>query len=259
MSVRCGDGILKDDPAIALQPPFNEQMSDSIRATPPLAGVKFEAKWKTYGTTSSLPPQTQRLLLVMSPRGYQSHAGRIVFDAGELAQQPRQESLRSWLDKSSGISETIPSGIFDSLPLDKGFVWHAGGRRVDDGMQAAVEQSIVQAAIDQSKAEEQLLRAMQKANEEEEARQLQLALAVSQQEDRELQAAIERSRSTRAAALLPIVEIMSSDDEAEIRVISSRANEVDSNSLFAMGFAKGVNLVEHLSYNANHSLCVTHS
>jgi hypothetical protein len=245
MSVRCSDGILKDDPALAVQPPFNEQIGDSTRATPPSAGFKFEAKWKVYGASACLPPQSQRLLLVMSPRGYQSHAGRIVFDAGEMVQQPRpttRQSIRAWLGSASGETSTfdsVPIGIFDALPLDKGFLWETGRRRVDDGLQAAVEQSIVQAAIEQSKAEEQLLREIKYAHEEEEARQLQLALAASQQEDHELQTAIERSRKTGAAALSHIVEILSSDDESDIRVISSRDKPADTGSLFGMGFSKG--------------------
>ena len=48
MKVRSGDGILKDDPALALQPPFDEQMGDAKRATPPSSGLRFEAKWKVY-------------------------------------------------------------------------------------------------------------------------------------------------------------------------------------------------------------------
>jgi hypothetical protein len=245
MSVRCVDGILKDDPALALKPPFNEQIVDSMRKTPPSAGLRFEAKWKVYGTSASLPPQSQRLLLVMSPRGNQSHAGRIVFDAGETVFQPLQHrpSIRSWLggagEEARHTDATpFPVGIFDSQPLDEEFFRDAGRRAVNDGMQVAVEQSIIQAAIDQSKAEEQLLRVMLQAQEEEEARQLKIALALSQQEDRELQAVIQRSQTSRAGPAQPVVQILSSDDESVD--VSSRGNAVDCSSLYAMGFAEGV-------------------
>ena len=266
MSVRCGEGILKDDPSIALKPPFNEDIADSSRATPPSSGVKFEAKWKFYGTTASLPPHSQRLLLVMSPRGYQSRAGRIVFDAGELAYQPRQLRQRlipSMLGGACGgpsDDDFAPNGVFDIQPLDKGFLWKEGRPAVDDRMQVAMEQSIMQAAIDQSKAEEQLLRVMQQAQEEEEARQLQLALAVSQQEDRELQAVMQRSRASHSLAQLAVVEILSSDDDGDIAVIPSRDNEDDCSSLYAMGFAKGVT-AQRISLNtrALYSRCFSHS
>jgi hypothetical protein len=244
MSVRCADGILKDDPALALKPPFNEQINDSARKTPPFAGLKFEAKWKVYGTTTSLPPQSQRLLLVMSPRGYQSHAGRIVFDAGETVHQPLQhrQSLRSWLGGSSGEAlqmDTAATSIFDSQPLDEGFYKGKERRAVDGEMQAAVEQSIIQAAIDQSKADEQLSRAMQQAQDEEEARQLKIALALSQNEDLELQSVIERSRVSCAVPTHPVVEILSSDDDSDILVVSSRADAVNGSSLYDMGFSEG--------------------
>ena len=252
MKVRSGDGILKDDPALALQPPFDEQMGDAKRATPPSSGLRFEAKWKVYSTTAALPPQSQRLLLVMSPHGYQSHPGRIVFTAGELVHQPptmqqqqQQRSIRTWLGgASAGISpmDSDPTGIFDSQPLDKGFFFGERASAADDGMQAAVEQSIMQAAMDQSMAEQQLVRVMQQAQEEEEARQLQMALAVSKQaEDLELQAVIERSRASRATALQPIVEVLSSDDDADVQVISTRISGVEGSSLYDMGFAQGAN------------------
>jgi len=250
MSVRSGDGILKDDPALALQPPFNEQMGDAKRATPPSSGVRFEAKWKVYATTASLPPQSQRLLLVMSPRGYQSHAGNIVFSVGELDHQPpamqQQPSIRSWFGGASAgaaHADPDPTGIFDSQPLDQGFFWGEGGRAVDDGMQAAVEQSVMQAAIDQSMAEQQLVRVMKQAEEEEEARQLRMALAVSQQsEDRELQAVIERSLVSRATAVQPVVQVLSSDDDdADVQVISTRSSGVAGSSLYDMGFSQGEN------------------
>jgi hypothetical protein len=181
----------------------------------------------------------------MSPRGNQSHAGRIVFDAGETVFQPLQHrpSIRSWLggagEEARHTDATpFPVGIFDSQPLDEEFFRDAGRRAVNDGMQVAVEQSIIQAAIDQSKAEEQLLRVMLQAQEEEEARQLKIALALSQQEDRELQAVIQRSQTSRAGPAQPVVQILSSDDESVD--VSSRGNAVDCSSLYAMGFAEGV-------------------
>jgi hypothetical protein len=238
MSVRCGEGILKDDPALALQSPFKEQIEDLKRSTPPSSGVRFEAKWKIYGTCATLPPQSQRLLLVMSPRGYQSHGGRVSFTACELSHQPPQMqlSIRTWLGGAGGGSD--PTCIFDSQPLDKG--WDVARREVNDGMAAAVEQSIIQAAIEQSKAEDHLLRVMEQAQEEEEARQLHAALALSRQEDRELQTVIERSRLFHATSAQPIVEILSSDDESDVQVVSSRGHEVNASSLYELGFAKGV-------------------
>jgi hypothetical protein len=238
MSVRCGEGILKDDPALALQSPFKEQIEDLKRSTPPSSGLRFEAKWKVYGTCATLPPQSQRLLLVMSPRGYQSHAGRISFTACELSHQPPQiqQCIRTWLGGAGGGSD--PTCIFDSQPLDKG--WDVARREVNDGMAAAVEQSIIQAAIEQSKAEDQLLRVMEQAQEEEEARQLHAALALSRQEDRELQTVIERSRLFHATSAQPVVEILSSDDESDVQVVSSRGHEVNASSLYELGFAKGV-------------------
>jgi hypothetical protein len=103
-----------------------------------------------------------------------------------------------------------------------------------------VEQSIIQAAIEQSKAEDQLLRVMEQAQEEEEARQLHAALALSRQEDRELQTVIERSRLFHATSAQPVVEILSSDDESDVQVVSSRGHEVNASSLCELGFAKGV-------------------
>jgi hypothetical protein len=101
---------------------------------------------------------------------------------------------------------------------------------------------------------------MQQAQEEEEARQLQVALAVSQQEDRELQAVMQRSRASHSLAQLAVVEILSSDDDGDIAVIPSRDNAVDCSSLYAMGFAKGVT-AQRISLNtrALYSRCFSHS
>jgi hypothetical protein len=105
-------------------------------------------------------------------------------------------------------------------------------------MAVALEQSIIQAEIDRSKAEQQLLRVMQQAQEEEEACQLKMALAISQQDDRELQSAIKRSQISRADSAQPVVQILSSDDESTGN--SSLCNSADVQSLCAMGFAEGV-------------------
>jgi hypothetical protein len=146
-----------------------------------------------------------------------------------------QLSIRTWLGGAGGGSD--PTCIFDSQPLDKG--WDVARREVNDGMAAAVEQSIIQAAIEQSKADDQLLRVMEQAQEEEEARQLHAALALSRQEDRELQTVIERSRLFHATSA-QVVEILSSDDESDVRVVSSRGHEVNASSLYELGFSKGV-------------------
>jgi hypothetical protein len=155
---------------------------------------------------------------------------------------PQRQSLQSWLGGSCGEAretDAAPTGIFDWQPLDEGFFQGVGLRVNNDGMQAAVEQSIIQAAIDQSKADEQLSRVMQQAIYEEEARQLKIALALSQQEDRELQLVTERSRASSAVPTQPVVEILSSDDETDVAVTSFRADTVDGSSLYGMGFSEG--------------------
>jgi hypothetical protein len=161
-----------------------------------------------------------------------------VFDAEELA---KSRTLRNWCtggDRNNTLTHPPPTSIFDSHPLDKCFSVGAGSLAVDSEMQAAVEQSIIQDAIERSKQDELLLLAVKQAEEDEEARLLSLALAASQQEDREMQHVIELSRVSSSAARRSVVEILSSDDEYDARGAS--ACDVACSHLFEMGFTTGL-------------------